>query len=94
MVDDFSTIHSRLKKQHTSTLVLVYDDRTEYFAYWDERPDAIDASALAYLLEQGFEILDAGCEECEVTGQQQGWMEFRRHDPGEVFGDGGSQHVR
>lgn len=94
MVDDFATVHSRLKTQHTSTVVLVHDDRTEDFEYWDERPNAIDASALAYLLEQGFEILDAGRKECEVTDQQQGWMAFRRHDPAEVFGDGGGQHVR
>ena len=89
MVDDFATVHSRLKNRYNSALVQVHDDRTEYFEYWDKRPDAVDADALGYLFEQGFEVLDGGRKECDVTGQQQGWLEFRRHNPAEIFGDGG-----
>ena len=89
--DNFSTVHTRLRSEFNSVLVVVHDDRTEYFAYWDESLDAIDASALGYLLEQGFEVLDAGCKECQITDQEQGWIEFRRHEPREVFGERGER---
>lgn len=82
--DDFVTVHDRLRYEFNSVLVLVYDDRTEHFAYYDQRTDALDAAVLSYILEQGFEILEIGRKECEVTDQEQGWVAFRRHAPGEV----------
>lgn len=90
MIDDFSTVHHRLRTEFPSALVLVHDDRTEHFEYWDENPETVDAAMLAYVQKQGFKVLDGGRKECEVTGQQQGWLEFRRHDPGEVS-DGGER---
>lgn len=80
--DDFVTVHDRLRNEFPSALVLVYDDWTEHFAYYDQSTDALDAAVLGYLREQGFEILDAGRKECKVTGQEQAWLEVRRHDPG------------
>jgi hypothetical protein len=89
--DDFVTVHDRLRSEFNSALVLVYDDRTEHFAYYDKSTDALDAGVLAYIQEQGFEILDAGHEWCKVTDQEQAWLEFRRHAPADRGGEGGEQ---
>ena len=89
--DGFVTVTRRLQDEFPSVLLQVYNDRTEHIAYWDESPDTIDADMLAYIQSQGFEILEIGRKECVVTDQEQGWVEFRRHDPGEVFEKGGER---
>lgn len=46
----------------------------------------VEAAALRYVQKQDFRVLHAGQRNCTVTGQLQGWTEFRRHDPADVYG--------
>jgi hypothetical protein len=81
--DDLGQVVNRLQRYHNSALVQVYDDRSEHLAYWDTSTDTVDPTALAYLQDQGFRVVETGSKHCEVTDQEQAWLEVRRHDPGE-----------
>jgi hypothetical protein len=89
MTDDFSTVVERLQKQYNSALVLVHDDRTEHIGYYDKSTETVEAAVLAYMQDSGFRVLHAGHKECEVTGQQQAWAEFRRRNPSVINSDSG-----
>jgi hypothetical protein len=84
--DELGTVVTRLQRYHNSALVQVYDDRSEHLAYWDTSTDTVDPTALDYLHDQGFRVVQTGTEHCEVTDQEQAWIEVRRQVPAEDSG--------
>jgi hypothetical protein len=87
--DALSTVVRRLREEYSSALVVVHDKRTEHISYWDASAHSLDAAAISYVQQEGFEILDTGTRVCGETGQEQAWMEIRRHAPAEDDGEGG-----
>jgi hypothetical protein len=79
------TVLNRLQIECESECVLVSDVETEHLTFYAESRDAIGADALSYLSEQGFEILDAGRQECAATAQEQAYLEIRRDAGGRTW---------
>lgn len=87
MTDDLETVVHRLRTGHNSALVVVHDEQTEHIGYWDKSKRYVEVGALEYAQEQGFRVIHAGTTRCNETGQRQAWVEVRRKNPCEVYGD-------